>query len=160
MPSIQDLVHLPALLLLVAANSTPVIVGHILGPRCPAAIDGNRTLRDHRPIFGPHKTWRGLITGIMAAGLVGSLLGTGFAIGALFGSVALAGDLLSSFIKRRLGFSSGQSSLLLDQLPEALLPMLVLREALQLDPLTIVVTALVFTVLDLLTARFRHGGNQ
>jgi len=150
-----EFVSLPALLMLAAANGTPVIIGRILGPRYSAPIDGNRVLHDHRPVFGPHKTWRGLITGILAAALAGLLLGAGLAIGALFGAAALAGDLLSSFIKRRLGQTSGKSYVLLDQLPEALLPMLLLRGALGLEPGTIIATTLVFTILDVLTARIR-----
>jgi len=156
MTSLPELVNIPALLMLIAANATPVVIGRILGPRYSAPIDGNHLLQDHRPVFGPHKTWRGLLTGVLAAGLAGLLLGTGFALGALFGTVALAGDLLSSFIKRRLGSTSGKSFPLLDQLPEALLPMVLLRGALGLAPGAIIVTALVFTLLDVLTARFRR----
>lgn len=106
-------------------------------------------------MFGSHKTWRGLFTGTLAAGFVGLLFATGFAIGALFGALALTGDLLSSFTKRRLGCTSGKSFLFLDQLPEALLPMLLLRSALGMETGAIIGTALVFTALDVVTARFR-----
>jgi hypothetical protein len=156
MASIQALVNLPALLMLVAANATPVMIGRIMGPRYAAPVDGYRVLPDHHPVFGPHKTWRGLVTGVLAAGLAGLLLGAGLTVGAVFGAAALAGDLLSSFIKRRLGSTSGKSFPLLDQLPEALLPMFILRGALGLEAGTIVVTALVFTVLDLIAERFRR----
>lgn len=155
MPPVQELINLPALLMLAAANSTPVIVARSLGAKYAAPIDGNRVLRDQHPVFGPHKTWRGLFTGMLAAALVGMLLDAGFLLGAVFGLLALAGDLLSSFIKRRLGCGSGRSVLFLDQLPEALLPLLILREALGLEPVAILATALTFTVLDVLTARFR-----
>jgi len=76
-------------------------------------------------------------------------------MGAFFGTLALAGDLFSSFIKRRLGRSSGKSLALLDQLPEALLPMFALRGVLGLETWTIVGTAVVFTALDALMARLR-----
>jgi CDP-2,3-bis-(O-geranylgeranyl)-sn-glycerol synthase len=75
--------------------------------------------------------------------------------GAVFGALALAGDLFSSFIKRRLGCTSGQSIAFLDQLPEALLPMFVLRRVLGLETWTIAGTAAVFTALDVLTRRLR-----
>jgi hypothetical protein len=155
MPSIQEFLSVPGLLMLAAANATPVIVARVLGTRYSAPIDGNRLLRDQRPLFGSHKTWRGLIAGILTTGATGSLLATGFTVGALFGTLALAGDLLSSFIKRRLGCRSGKSFAFLDQLPEALLPMVVLRGVLELEIWAIVGTALVFTALDALTARLR-----
>jgi CDP-2,3-bis-(O-geranylgeranyl)-sn-glycerol synthase len=155
MPPIQGFVNFPALLLLMVANSAPVVATWGSRARWSAPIDGNRMLPDGRPFFGSHKTWRGLIAGLLAAGLVGQLLAVGFGLGALFGVLTLAGDLLSSFIKRRLAHRSGKSVLLLDQLPEALLPMLLLRRALGLDAMTIFGTALLFTALDLLTARFR-----
>jgi len=155
MPLIQDFLSVPSLLMLAAANATPVIAAGVLGTRYAAPIDGKLTLGDHQPLFGPHKTWRGLIAGILVTGVVGSLLDIGFMTGAFFGALALAGDLFSSFIKRRLGCTSGQSFALLDQLPEALLPMLVLRGVLGLEIWTIAGTAVVFTTLDALTGRLR-----
>jgi CDP-2,3-bis-(O-geranylgeranyl)-sn-glycerol synthase len=153
--SIQELIDLPALLLLMVANSTPVILARILGARYAAPIDANRSLSDGHRLLGSHKTWRGIISGTLAAGIAGTLLARGFATGAVFGALALTGDLVSSFLKRRLGCRSGQSIPLLDQLPEALLPMLVLRGAMALEPAAIIGTALAFMLLDLLTARFR-----
>src|SRR5699024_12597896 len=50
--------------------------------------------------------------------------GPGFVFGLLFGVLALAGDLLSSFIKRRLGLKPSARMPWLDQAPEAALPML------------------------------------
>lgn len=122
-----SLINLEALLLLAAANSAPVLLSMLLGDRWAASIDGGRHLRDGRPVFGPHKTWRGLLGGTAAAGVTGALLSAGFVTGAAFGLLALIGDLLSSFIKRRLGYQSGRDSPVIDQLPEALLPLLVLH---------------------------------
>ena len=156
MSSIQQLVDGPALLLLVVANSTPVMLARVLGSRYAAPVDANRLLHDGRPLFGPHKTWRGVISGTAAAGLTAALLEQGFILGALFGAMALAGDLLSSFLKRRLGCASGRSLLFLDQLPEALLPMIILRGTMGLDAIAIVGTAALFTLFDVMTARLRE----
>lgn len=152
MPSLQPFIDLPALVLLIVANSTPVVVAGILGKRHSAPLDGNVTLRDGRPLFGPHKTWRGLIAGTFTSGLAGELLSRGFLLGAAFGTLALAGDLCSSFVKRRVGRASGSWTPLLDQLPEALLPMMVLQERMDLLPASIVGTAVVFAALDLIFA--------
>ena len=107
------------------ANASPVILGG------GAPIDGGRTLKDGRPIFGKGKTWKGLILGVLAGTVTGAILafiipselayGLSFnnrlAIGLLLSIGALCGDLAGSFTKRRLGYKSGQSSMLLDQLP-------------------------------------------
>nr|PZN76390.1 MAG: CDP-archaeol synthase [Pseudomonadota bacterium] len=150
-------VDLDALILLVVANATPVLLAMLLGDRWARPIDGGRILRDGRPLFGSHKTWRGLAGGILASGAAGAVLSVGFVTGALFGMLALAGDLVSSFAKRRLDRASGRETPLLDQLPESLLPMLLLRGPLDLDALTVAGTAAVFTLLDLLASRLRAG---
>jgi len=152
LPAVIDL---PALGLLIAANSTPVIVARLMGVRFSAPLDAHVVLRDGRPLFGSHKTWRGLLAGVVASALLGAGLGAGVLVGAAFGSLSLAGDLCSSFVKRRLGRQSGEWSPFLDQLPEALLPLLVFSGILGLDPVTIVGTTLAFTVLDLIVTKMR-----
>ena len=153
--SAQELIDWRALVILIAANGTPVLLARVLGDRYGAPIDRNRVLPDGHPLFGPHKTWRGAIGGTLAAGLTGAVLSTGFTLGALFGAIALVGDLMSSFVKRRFGCASGRALPGLDQLPEALLPMLCLQTFLQLDPPAVIGTATLFCLLDILTARFR-----
>jgi len=153
--SIQQLVDLPALLLLIAANATPVVLARMLGRRYATAIDAGFSMHDGRPLFGPHKTWRGLIAGMLAGATVGSLLSPGLILGGAFAALALLGDLLSSFLKRRLGFASGAAVPLLDQLPEALLPLLILHGPLGLESVAVIGTALAFTGLDMIAARYR-----
>lgn len=146
-----------ALLLLMAANATPVIMAGILGPRLAAPIDAVFRRDGHRPIFGAHKTWRGLVGGVAASMLAGALLPCGIRLGAEFGVLALAGDLCSSFVKRRLDRPSGTGMLLLDQLPESLLPLLLLARPLGLTATSIVGTTACFTILDVLTERWRKS---
>ncbi len=147
---VERWLDLTALALLVTANSTPVLLSMVLGRRWAQPIDGGLKLPDGRPLLGSHKTWRGLIGGTAAAGIVGAVLSVGFAAGAAFGLLALLGDLVSSFIKRRMGRASGRDTPFLDQLPEALLPMIVLHDRLDLTLHAIAGTAVVFMVLDLL----------
>jgi hypothetical protein len=153
--SIEELIDWPVLAILIVANATPVVLARIFGDRYGAPIDRNRVFRDGRPLFGPHKTWRGAIGGTLAAGLTGDVLAMGFVLGLLFGALALLGDLVSSFVKRRGGCASGRAVPGLDQLPEALLPMLCLRTFLGLDLPAVLGTTTLFCVLDVLTARFR-----
>ena len=142
-----------SLALLVASQATPVLLGRAFGQRYAAPIDGGRVLSDGEPVFGSHKTWRGLIGGTVAAALVGGLLELGFLLGAAFGLIALLGDLVSSFAKRRLGRRSGSDVPLVDQIPEALLPMLTLYFPLGLNVGSLLGTVAVFAVLDFVVTR-------
>jgi CDP-2,3-bis-(O-geranylgeranyl)-sn-glycerol synthase len=78
-------------------------------------------------------------------------------VGLGFGLIALGGDLASSFVKRRMHWPAGHSAPLLDQLPESLLPLILFAEALTLTHTSIFGTALLFTLLDLATERWREG---
>ena len=117
------LILLALFVLLVLANGAPVLAARLFGQRCSRPIDGGRLWRDGRPVFGRSKTWRGLLAGTLACGLFAHGAGLGAGFGFMFGILALLGDLLSSFIKRRLGLAASARARWLDQLPEGLLPM-------------------------------------
>jgi hypothetical protein len=142
------------MLLLLAANGSPVLATRILGERGAWSVDCGWRWRDGRPLFGPGKTWRGVIVGVLVTGLVAQLLGYGFGFGLLFGAASLFGDLVSSFVKRRLGMASGDRFIGLDQIPEALLPLLVGRSTLGLDGLSIGVLVVLFVIGALVLSRF------
>lgn len=109
------------------ANALPVLFG---GGR---AIDGGKTWSDGKPVFGSHKTVRGFLAGVIGGTLVGVAemavlrsaavptdfvlpfqstiwLGFGVSLG------ALVGDLIHSFVKRRLGIAEGSPFPVADQL--------------------------------------------
>jgi CDP-2,3-bis-(O-geranylgeranyl)-sn-glycerol synthase len=118
-----------------AANAAPVFAAKLpLVKRWDAPIDGGHMVGG-QALFGPHKTWRGMVSGIIVATLLlyvqqllvvhtelipfihidyaalpVLLLGPAFAIG------ALGGDLVESFFKRRVGIASGKSWLFFDQI--------------------------------------------
>jgi CDP-2,3-bis-(O-geranylgeranyl)-sn-glycerol synthase len=91
------------------ANATPVALGG--GP----PLDGGEKWLDGKPFLGSHKTLRGCIVGILAGTLIGALQGS-IMVGLAQGVGAILGDLLSSFLKRRLDVAPGESFPLLDQL--------------------------------------------
>jgi CDP-2,3-bis-(O-geranylgeranyl)-sn-glycerol synthase len=119
------------------ANVVPILAAKIPPfSRYSAPIDGGRSLNGVR-ILGDHKTWRGLLSGIIAAiGIVciqkylwetgkldflaeqslGYLDHSPFLLGFLFGFGALAGDALKSFAKRRRNIPDGQTWFPFDQL--------------------------------------------
>ncbi|MBD3389209.1 MAG: CDP-2,3-bis-(O-geranylgeranyl)-sn-glycerol synthase [Candidatus Altiarchaeales archaeon] len=87
-------------------------------------MDFGRSVGGKR-ILGDGKTWRGFISGVLAAVLTGylqqSYQADGFVqmtplLGFLLGFGALGGDAAASFIKRRTGLGRGHPVFLLDQL--------------------------------------------
>lgn len=119
------------------ANVIPIIVAKVpFLRRFNAPIDMGATYRGKR-VFGAHKTWRGLIFGIIFATL--TLWGQQYLIGnyawaaeltssvdysslplllvgPLFGLGALAGDAIESFFKRQRGVKPGEGWFPYDQI--------------------------------------------
>ena len=114
------------------ANMSPVLVRRRFNALA-VPIDGGRTFGGKR-IFGDHKTWRGLLAGVVAGALAFELqrlaYEAGFArglalidysahpllLGLLMGFGAGAGDAVKSFFKRRIDIKPGASWPVFDQL--------------------------------------------
>lgn len=141
------------LILLAVANGLPVIAKRVLGGRYARPIDGNLLFFDGRPLLGPSKTIRGIAASLLVTTLAAPLVRLDFTIGLLVAAAAMAGDLLSSFVKRRLGFASSSRATGLDQIPEALFPLLACRSALSLTALDIAVGCATFFVGEVLLSR-------
>jgi CDP-2,3-bis-(O-geranylgeranyl)-sn-glycerol synthase len=137
------------LILLTVANGSPVLAADVFKSRWARPVDGGRMLADGRPWFGASKTWRGIVTAVLATAAAGELLQVGWQAGAAVGALAMLGDLLSSFIKRRLGITTSGRAWLLDQVPESALPALILKEPLGLSSyLDVLWVAVIFFVLE------------
>jgi CDP-2,3-bis-(O-geranylgeranyl)-sn-glycerol synthase len=114
------------------ANMSPVLVkGH--WERLAVPIDGGRTWRGRR-ILGDHKTWRGIVAGVVAgigtallqrlvhaAGWLDDLALVDYTalwvqVGFLQGLGTGVGDAVKSFCKRRIGIAPGHSWIGFDQL--------------------------------------------
>ncbi|MFH1106615.1 MAG: CDP-2,3-bis-(O-geranylgeranyl)-sn-glycerol synthase [Candidatus Micrarchaeota archaeon] len=105
------------------ANGAPVLFG---GGR---PVDGGAYFYDGRRLFGDSKTVRGLVSGV-AAGMAAAVL-LAYAVPALFlpqfpfatkmlvafllSAGTLCGDLLGSFLKRRMGLTPGEHFFITDQ---------------------------------------------
>lgn len=142
--------------LLVAANATPVIVAKLSSEKWAWPLDFGHVLADGERLFGSHKTWRGLASGMVAGALAAELIRLPMWIGAGFAMTSLAGDALSSAVKRRMKVEPGTELLGLDQLGEALLPLVVFARPLSLDAAQIALATVVFAVLDIASSRLRH----
>ncbi|SRR5208337_3451971 len=92
------------------------------------------------------KTWRGLVAAIVLATCASVLIGLRWQAGAFAGAFAMAGDCLSSFIKRRQGVGPSGKSLGLDQVPESLLPAFACQLYLPLGYFDIAAVVLLFFI--------------
>lgn len=104
------------------ANSAPLVLGG------GTAIDFGRKISDGRRLFGKGKTIRGFVGGTAAGTLLGVFFsaagieffglsaGEKIALAFLLSFGALFGDLLGSFVKRRLGMAEGEPFFAIDQL--------------------------------------------
>jgi len=119
-----------------AANVMPILIAAVPAlKRFDAPIDCGLMFRSKR-VLGDHKTWRGLISGVVAATIAFWLQQllvqhTGWAasltsatdyvglptlvVGALFGLGALGGDAIESFFKRQRGVAPGRGWFPFDQ---------------------------------------------
>ena len=121
----QPLLILQLLLLLAVANGTPILAKLLLGDTLDRPLDGGAIFTDGRPWFGPAKTIRGIVLSLLATSLAAALIGLPWRLGAVVAGAAMAGDLLSSFVKRSVAPSGKATGL--DQIPEALLPLVASR---------------------------------
>jgi CDP-diglyceride synthetase len=148
--------YLFPLLLLVIANTVAWLAALIFGTELSAPLDFGITLRDGSRLLGDHKTWRGLVSAAVACAAVTQSFHLGLLRGAAFGTLALLGDAAASFIKRRLQFAPGTEVVGLDQLPEALVPLLILQRPLGLGLADCLLIAAIFAVLDIAVTKLRH----
>lgn len=146
----QERLILQLLALLGVANGAPLMLNSLLGRRWSYPLDGGTRFVDGQPLFGRSKTIRGILVSVLATTAGAEVVGPGWKAGIAIGSVAMAGDLFSSFLKRRLRLSAGDRATGLDQIPESLFPLLACRHALSLTALDIVVVVAIFFVGEVL----------
>jgi CDP-2,3-bis-(O-geranylgeranyl)-sn-glycerol synthase len=140
---------LQLLLLLAVANGAPIVAKKWLGKRWNTPLDGGLHWFDGRALLGTSKTVRGMVAAVLCTALAAVVLGWPWAMGASVGALAMLGDALSSFIKRRMAIAPSGKATGLDQIPEALLPLLVLKTALGLTWWQTLGITLAFFVLEM-----------
>jgi CDP-diglyceride synthetase len=149
----QYLAVLQLLILLALANGSPIVAKRIFGTNYAQPLDGNVKFLDGRPLFGASKTVRGILTSILITSACGPLIGLDLKIGFAVAAAAMAGDLFSSFLKRRLGLQPSSQAVGLDQIPESLFPLLACRQALSLTVTDIVVGTAIFFLGEVVLSR-------
>jgi CDP-diglyceride synthetase len=152
------------LLILITANGVPIILRYGLRNTFSYPVDGGLLLADGYPLFGYAKTWRGIFSGITTASIITILFGFPLLFGITFSLLSLLGDLLSSFIKRRLKRPPSTPCIGIDQLPEALLPLIVGTYWLDYQIDTVLIVTLSFFIVNLfiptLISLLRSGSSR
>ncbi len=158
-PDANDLPRWMEILVLVAiANAAPWCAGRLLKHRWAAPLDGGFTLTDGTRALGDHKTWRGLLTGTLSCAVAAQWMGYTFTLGFAFGLLSLVADSATSFAKRRWRLKPGTEVLVVDQLPETLVPIAILAAPLGVSMREAAAISVVFLILGLAFTRLRHRG--
>jgi len=131
----------------------PVIAKRVFGDFMARPCDGGIRFFDGQPLFGPSKTIRGLVLAIVITSAVAPIIGLSWKVGAVVGTLAMVGDLFSSFLKRRMNLASSTMAFGLDQVPESLLPMLACKWLIPITMVDIVIVIVAFLVGELIGSR-------
>ena len=110
-----------------------------------------------RPLFGRSKTIRGVVLAVLVTTAGAPLIGLGWKTGFLVGSFAMAGDLASSFSKRRRKLPPSSRASGLDQVPESLFPLLACRNLLSLAAADIAVCVVMFFIGEVVLSRLLYA---
>ncbi len=132
------------LLFLWLVNFTPPLLAFFLDDKLARPLDFGKRFKDGKPLLGPNKTWRGLISAVAAGSLLALLFGFPLWIGFSAALLSMTGDLISSFTKRRFAKPSGKNFPVLDQFFEGALPFIVLTPHFQLGLLESTVLIFLF----------------
>lgn len=142
-------------------------------------VDGGKEYNDGRRLIGNGVTWKGFINGTILGTIVGGILGIigsfygdlnvltsgvialpvygsiigGLTLGFLMAFGALLGDLVGSFIKRRMGLQSGEPAPIMDQLD-------FVAGALILSLLVVKISWEFFIIIAVLTLILHLGSNM
>lgn len=133
------------LLFLYVVNCLPVLAHLVLGDKLRFPVDGGILWLDKKPLFGPHKTIRGIAVSIFGGMGACFLLGMSWWQGGAAAVFAMAGDLTSSFIKRRLNVPFGGDTFPLDHVLESLFPVLFLASFLPFSWTQLILIVVLFT---------------
>jgi hypothetical protein len=93
------------------------------------------------------------VASIIASAFCAPVLALTWTTGLVVGSTAMSGDLLSSFIKRRMGYACSSRASGLDQIPESLLPALVCTSVLGLTVVDVIIVVALFTMGEIVLSR-------
>lgn len=147
---------LQVLVLITLANGAPVAAKKLLGAHGRWPLDCGIVLPDGQPLLGASKTVRGVVLSLLLTAAAAPLVGVPWRVGALIAAGAMAGDLASSFLKRRLRLRPSSRALGIDQIPEALLPALAAMGPLGLGVADAALVVALFFVGEIVASRLLY----
>ena len=153
----QTVLLFKLLRLVVTANAIPVVAKKLFGPATAWPLDGGITLSDGQPLLGASKTIRGVVLSILLTPVIALVLGLSWQVGLVVALSAMVGDLVSSFLKRRMGLRPSSQAIGLDQIPESFLPLLAARWLLPVTIVEALVGTALFLIGNLLASRLRSS---
>ena len=148
-----DMIELKLLLLIIVANGVPILTRDVFNKRFDTPLDFNHLFVDGERVFGETKTLRGVFASIIVTTVMAVLLDLRFMLGFVIASLAMFGDLVASFIKRRMKKPPSSRALGLDQIPESLLPMLGCQIMLGLDWMTVLGVVCLFFFAEIILSK-------
>ena len=151
--AMQWLLILKLVALLAVANGVPIFAGRLFGAYFNQPLDFEVSFVDGRPVFGRSKTIRGIVLSLVTTTALAPLLGFEWTWGLIVASIAMIGDLSSSFLKRRLSLPPSSRATGIDQIPECLLPTLAIRSTLGLGAFDVVSVVIIFFLGEVILSR-------
>lgn len=121
-------------------------------------LDAGLKVKSKR-LLGDGKTLEGLLIGLNTGLLTALILGLDFRVSFVFVLACLSGDLLGSFIKRRLGLKRGEEVPLMDQLGFLVMGFFALSFYIELDFFLVLIVLLATYVIHRLTNKLAYHLN-
>ncbi|MCB1984888.1 MAG: CDP-archaeol synthase [Burkholderiales bacterium] len=144
------------LVLIITANGGPILFRYLAGNKMAYPVDFRVIFFDQKRLLGNAKTWRGLIGSFLVTCPMAWLMGYDLTTGFLIAAGAMSGDLISSFIKRRLNMRPSSMAPFLDQIPESLIPALLVMQAFHLTANTVTYLVIIFFILEYVLSRLLY----
>lgn len=138
--------------LIVITNAIPPLLARLFGRHADWPLDLGLNLAG-KPLFGASKTWRGITGSLLLTPPLALIFGFSLWQGLLIATMAMLGDLLASFCKRRLNIAPSGMAPGLDQIPESLFPALAMKQAIQMSWGDILILVVLFIFIELLLSR-------
>jgi len=135
------------LILLFLINGAPPVLAFFFPDILKRPLDNNYNFWDGYPVLGTHKTIRGFFSAVITGVFFGYFMGFSLLISIAAGLLSMAGDSISSFIKRRLNLKEGTSVPGLDQIFEGGLPLLLFYRVYPLTWQVTLVSLLIFIII-------------
>ena len=138
------LLYLQIIVFILFVNFMPAAAKEIFDHRFSCPLDFGLRWFDKRPFFGSHKTIRGILAGLLGGSLFIMVWPFGLMVTVTATVLVLSGDVITSFLKRRLRYPAGKVVPIVDQFLEGALPLLFLLGQAEVNFLPSIISFFIF----------------